>query len=203
MEGFEDIIKAFQTMKNKPDLLEGEFQKSSPEKLSDEERKKLIIELGQERDQPNTIPENLKYQPLTPDECFKTPPPMNLANYINEQIEAGKSQEGLITNDISDGYHTFGELYEHRITLYIQLLKNYNSKFVQGNSPVWKSKIHSDGTSWNGWFLLGVFTDPGQQITYHLPTNKWDECSFAETREIAPEFDGHTSSDVLERIKNL
>jgi hypothetical protein len=43
----------------------------------------------------------------------------------------------------------------------------------------------------------------GSQITYHLPTSKWDECDFAITLDKAPEWDGHTSNDVLERIREL
>lgn len=116
----------------------------------------------------------------------------------------------LDTNQISDGYHTFGELYEHRIQLYIQLLKeiqwNYGSErayLKKEKKPVWRSQFHSSGYAWAGWFLLGVFKDNGQQITYHLPMSKWDECSFATTLSQAPEWDGHTSQDVLERLKKL
>ena len=45
--------------------------------------------------------------------------------------------------------------------------------------------------------------EKGEQMTYHLPMSKWDECNFANTLDKAPDFDGHTSQDVLERIKNL
>lgn len=40
-------------------------------------------------------------------------------------------------------------------------------------------------------------------ISYHLPLSKWDECAFANEFEKAPEWDGHTSNDVLERLKQL
>lgn len=108
------------------------------------------------------------------------------------------------TNLISDGYHTFGELYDHRITLYIQLCKarflDPDNGFLHG---VWKSKTHSDGSVWDGWFILGIFKEPGKQITYHLPMDRWEDCKFAETLDKAPEWDGHTSADVLQRLKNL
>jgi hypothetical protein len=40
-------------------------------------------------------------------------------------------------------------------------------------------------------------------MTYHLPLVEWDNTSFAQTLERAPEYDGHTPNDVLERIKAL
>jgi len=103
------------------------------------------------------------------------------------------------TNKISDGYHTFGELYEHRIALFIALCKAYT------HSPriVWRSKLHSDGTSWEGWFILGINVGKGSQITYHLPINNWKNTSFARTYDEAPEFDGHTPEDVIERLLKL
>ena len=63
--------------------------------------------------------------------------------------------------------------------------------------------VHSDGSEWAGWFILGYETEPGRQITYHLPLDKWYQCLFARILEKAPEWDGHTSNDVLQRLKNL
>jgi hypothetical protein len=103
--------------------------------------------------------------------------------------------------DISDGYHTFDELYEHRIVNFIALCKQ-----VAENSDkiVWRSTKHSDGSAWDGWFILGIGTKHGEQITYHLPMSKWEECGFVDdTVYAAPAFDGHTSADVLERISKL
>ena len=105
------------------------------------------------------------------------------------------------TNDVSDGYHTFGELYEHRIELWIKLC-DYLSLPADSNSPrVWRSRLHSDGSVFNGWFILGYGEEAGEQVTYHLPNNRWDDTDFAITLPRAPEFDGHTSADVLERLK--
>ena len=102
-----------------------------------------------------------------------------------------------ITGETSDGYHTFNELYEHRITLFIALCKMAATKYL----PVWRSRVHSDGTSIPGWFVLGIGITEGYQITYHLPDARWDETSFAGND--CPEFDGHTSADVIERLKRL
>ena len=61
----------------------------------------------------------------------------------------------------------------------------------------------SDGTNFNGWFLLGMYKEKGRQITYHLPLSHWEETNFAETLSVAPEFNGHTSKDTLQRLKEL
>lgn len=108
----------------------------------------------------------------------------------------------LDTNLISDGYHTFAELYEHRIILFITLCRVLQS-CGSFREEIWRSKKHSDGSGWEGWFILGIGDKKGAQITYHLPISKWDECSFAFDKELAPEFDGHTAADVLSRLNKL
>jgi hypothetical protein len=113
-------------------------------------------------------------------------------NWINRVI----AQDGVNTNLISDGYHTFGELYEHRIRLFITLCAIHPD-------VVWKSQSHSDGSFIEGWFVMGIEKEPGRQITYRLPMSYWDECNFCEVLASAPPFDGHTAADVLERLKNL
>ena len=104
-----------------------------------------------------------------------------------------------------DGYHTFTELYEHRITLFITLCKMlvfFDGKFPQ----VWRSKRHSDGEICFGTgtqYVLGIGKAKNRQLTYHIPIERWEETHFAETLETAPEYDGHTSDDVIERLKTL
>lgn len=111
---------------------------------------------------------------------------------VTNAIETGK---------ISDGYHTFDELYEHRAVLYLALARFCAEECV--NVPVWRAKSHSDGMTYAGWFVLGIWKNLGGQITYHLPLAKWDDADFAETLDRAPEWDGHTPTDVLERLKRL
>lgn len=120
----------------------------------------------------------------------------------------------------SDGYHTFDELYDHRITLYIALGKKMNDadeqekalkSFKEGFAfdrngwirKVWRSKLHSDGTLFDGWYILGIGKEKGTQITYHIPIERWEESDFAETLDKAPEWDGHSSSDVIKRIMKI
>ena len=109
-------------------------------------------------------------------------------------------------NFIADRFHSFGELYDHRIALFIALAalqKERNWRDRADIPPVWRSKKHSDGTSCDGWFILGIGDCPGKQITYHLPESVWDKTAFAETLELAPAWDGHTSADVLSRIYSI
>lgn len=110
---------------------------------------------------------------------------------------------------ISDGYHSFVELYEHRFKLFIALcVTRYrwcqNEGTFDGDyGQVWRSKLHSDGTMYDGWFIMGINKEKGEQISYHLPISKWDATGFAETLDKAPEWDGHTPDDVLQRLSNL
>jgi hypothetical protein len=101
---------------------------------------------------------------------------------------------------ISDGYHTFDELYDHRITLFIALCKMY---MQTTHFRPWRSKLHNDGSEFEGWYILGIMDEPGKQITYHIPIERWDETNWADTRALAPIWDNHTSQDVLERLKKL
>lgn len=99
---------------------------------------------------------------------------------------------------ISDGFHTFDELYEHRHALYLALCRNIAAQ--DGRGRVWRAQLHADGTRYAEWFVLGIDRAPGEQITYHLPMYLWADAAFAETLDRAPEWDGHAPADVLTRI---
>lgn len=104
--------------------------------------------------------------------------------------------EQVDTSLISDGYHTFGELYEHRIQLFIALARVIQDRTLKS---VWRYKSDPD------FFILGIDKHEGHQITYHIPMAKWNETNFAYTvsEKEKPVFDGHTSNDVLERLKKI
>lgn len=125
------------------------------------------------------------------------------AKLIQDQISLLDSS---YRGTLSDGYHTFNELYEHRIVNYIALcrsLEKLKNVCRSSDHEVWRSQAHSNGAVWDGWLILGINKEPGKQITYHLPMTKWNDCAFAETLDKAPEFDGHTSEDVLKRLSEL
>jgi hypothetical protein len=105
-----------------------------------------------------------------------------------------------------DGYHAFNELYDHRLILFIALcncVETLNVEIGKGTGKVWRSKLHADGTMYDGWFIMGINKERGEQISYHLPLNRWEETNFAKTLDNAPEWDGHTPADILERLKTL
>lgn len=120
---------------------------------------------------------------------------------MKQRIDDLLVERKTISGSTSDGYHTFDELYEHRIALFVSLC----AWIVEcGIGPhVWCSRLHSDGTSIDGWFIAGIGIKHGEQITYHLPDSEWDRCSFMTERERAPEWDGHTSEDVVKRLREL
>lgn len=94
---------------------------------------------------------------------------------------------------ISDGYHTFDELYAHRCTLFAALMK-CNPELS------WKSEFHFDGSRFDDWFIAGMNL-PSGVITYHLPMDQfWQKLNVIKTLDNAPEWDGHTSDDVIKRI---
>jgi hypothetical protein len=102
---------------------------------------------------------------------------------------------------ISDGYHTFDELYEFR-KLYNALLFNEWAKAEKYN--VHKSWKHNDGEDCfgGGWFIV-VAMFPTGQISNHYKAADWDLFQIPETEKALFPFDGHTGKDVLERMKEL
>lgn len=109
----------------------------------------------------------------------------------NMLVQDGKLVLDAKANEVSDGYHTFLELYEHRHILYLSLMASHPELS-------WKSVLHSDGGFYPGYFIAGMNLPTGQ-ISYHLPEHLWEAC-VGVRHERAPEWDGHTSNDVIERL---
>ena len=105
-----------------------------------------------------------------------------------------KAQEP-ITGETSDGYHTFNELYHHRAVLFSVIVMNYPDK-------AWKSKKHHDGTMYNGMFIVGIDTPDGQ-ATYHYDIDPYWDMFKCHVLDNAPEWDGHTAAQAIERIGKL
>jgi hypothetical protein len=97
----------------------------------------------------------------------------------------------LDIQDNHDGYHTFRELYEHRIALYMALVNSHKESFR-------KTLLHADGSKYWGWFLVygGL---PSGQISYHIPEKYWNSFKCEEIDKCGG-FDGHTSKDVVDRL---
>ena len=98
-----------------------------------------------------------------------------------------------INGETSDGYHTFNELYHHRMILFSVICNTYKDK-------AWKSNLHSDGTMFDNYFMVGLTTDEGD-FSYHYHEDDWDKFQ-VKVLDSAPEWDGHESKDVI-RLESL
>lgn len=148
--------------------------------------------------------------PKTAEEPWIYEGPQTPTERINESIQTQKKLFGLNTGEVSDGYHTFDELYECRNRLFITLVKKVSDEnhsravlsHYKGITPIWRSRFHDDGSSYPGWFVLGIGRMAGDIITFHLPDRYWDECSFARV-EAKAYYDGHNTADALQRLAAL
>lgn len=92
-------------------------------------------------------------------------------------------------SDLSDGYHTFRQLYYQRMMLFAALVK-------QNRDKAWKSLRHEDGELCfgGGWFIVGIDTPKGS-YTYHYEDNYFSLFDCKEL-ERGKKWDGHTEKDV-------
>ena len=91
--------------------------------------------------------------------------------------------------DLSDGYHSFNDLYYQRLVLTIALVKAYRDR-------AWKSWKHEDGEPCfgGGWFIVGIDT-PAGSYTYHYEAKDWYAFDCQEL-PVSKHWDGHTDKDV-------
>ena len=114
----------------------------------------------------------------------------SLADEIADLIEPEK-----VTGETSDGYHTFDELYDHRARLFSVIVRDHREL-------AWKSRLHHDGTMYDGMFIVGVETPEGQ-ATYHYDVDPYWGIFDCEELGRAPEWDGHTPQQAIDRIAAL
>lgn len=94
--------------------------------------------------------------------------------------------------EVSDGYHTFNQLYHQRAILFATIVN-------QNKDRAWKSYKHEDGKYCfdkdGEWFIVGIDTPLGS-YTYHYSKEYWDyfDCEELECGKL---WDGHTEEDVI------
>jgi hypothetical protein len=109
-------------------------------------------------------------------------------------------QPEVDSSRISDGFHTFAELYEHRHALCLALMHAIPQH-------CWFSWRHADGEPCFGgdkWFIVGFDLPGGSTVTYHLPADLYlvaQATGAAEMTQGLP-WDGHTSVDVPPRLRD-
>lgn len=101
-------------------------------------------------------------------------------------------------DQLSDGYHTFDELYKYRML--------YNAAFVNeyvktNPEKCFKSTRHSDGIACfgGGWFVVSVNLPTGQ-VNNHYKIKHWYSFKCKSLYK-AYEWDGHTPAQAAERLE--
>lgn len=121
----------------------------------------------------------------------------HVLNYKNKLYKTTHRDKSNVVKVIQnyDGYHTMDELYDHRAALFAFIV-NSNKDLC------WKSKKHHDGSMYPDMFIVGMDTEYGQ-ISYHYNLDKCWGLFKCKELDTAPEFDGHTPMDVVERLNKL
>jgi hypothetical protein len=109
--------------------------------------------------------------------------------------------DSLEVGDVSDGYHTFDELYEFRKAYNALLFNQWHERDLYS---VHKSLRHHDGElCFGGGSFIVVAMTPYGQISNHYNVRDWELFRVPEEEKALFEYDGHTSADVLERLLKL
>lgn len=98
---------------------------------------------------------------------------------------------------VSDGYHTFDELYHHRAVLFSVICNEHPDL-------AWKSLHHEEGGDpmYDGMFIVGINTPMGQ-ATYHYNIKPYWDMFHVKELDHAPKWDGHTPDEAIRRIASL
>lgn len=119
-----------------------------------------------------------------------------------------------VRGEYSDGFHSFNELYTFRKVYNAVLFNEWGNQkgFDDGinyhhNIPkynVHKSWRHFDGELCfgGGWFIVVAMLPTGQ-ITNHYKEEDWGLFQIPTFETALYEFDGHSSSDVINRLLSL
>lgn len=98
----------------------------------------------------------------------------------------------VVNGELSDGYHTFSDIYRHRNLLFINMCLASPEKCVWADHQEWDSAVL-------------VYNAPAGQISYHISydqvpfiLHKIKEVKFGEHG-----WDGHNPRNVLERLEDL
>lgn len=113
---------------------------------------------------------------------------------IMEQVARCLVDGASTMGEISDGYHTFNELYDHRAVLFAVICNEHPHL-------AWKSKLHHTGDMFDDMFIVGLNTSHGQ-ISYHYDMKMWDLFVVPDL-DRAPKWDGHTPADAVKRLERV
>ena len=138
--------------------------------------------------------------------------PEGVAYYSRQLLELAKDEVQNLPDvaQVSDGNHTFEELYYYRM-LYNAAFFNslaYYDNWADGGwlveYDVHKSKRHSDGEECFGssdWFIVMAELPTGQ-VSNHYEMKYWDLFNIPEKSK-ANVWDGHTPAEAAERLRKF
>ena len=144
----------------------------------------------------------------------------NKLDAVQELVNGLKEDRG----SVSDGYHTFNELYQFR-KIYNALLFNEWAKqtteikewakdeqgrlYAKVVSTKYKYDVHKSLRHHNGelcfgggWFVV-VAILPSGQITNHYKVEDWSKFKIPTVEKALYPFDNHTTNDVINRLLEL
>lgn len=117
-----------------------------------------------------------------------------------------------VDENTNDGYHSFKELYEHRMVLTAALFNTWYITARHWDRPsigyVWvkdicKSRVPIEEEPYFDpeWFIVWAMLPEGQ-VSYHYKMEYWDLFQIPEATT-PPVWDGHSAQDVVNRFAAL
>lgn len=215
-EAFDGVVPGVSEYDKRPDIYELAYESYH-----------MLLELTKEKKKHDVVRDNL-------DETLRVFEWENaVKNASREEMEKAMLETNVHISDlvklnpdfpvelISDGYHTFKELYEFRMlynaalfnewsktsdkkyTAYVKIKDEYIKAYIS-NYAVHKSWNHHDGEPCfgGGWFIVSAMLPTGL-ISNHYKAEYWDYFKVPEVEKALFEFDGHTSEDVQKRLTSL
>lgn len=154
-------------------------------KITSEERRKIAAKLRALTDGESPMAECSVNDLYT---ALGMPWPCGGIEYTIIEYLADLIDQPEITEDTSDGYHTFGQLYYQRMVLFATLVQEHKD-------CAWKTWNHEDGKPCfgGGWFLVTIDTPKGA-YGYHFEKKYWNLFDCPELPR-AKHWDGYTEKD--------
>lgn len=102
---------------------------------------------------------------------------------------------------VSDGFHTFNELYDQRLAYNVALFNLLGCS--DSSLKVHKSRKHSDGSIiFNGDYFIVCAELKDGIISNHYHIDYWHLFEIDSYDKSILEYDGHNSEDCVERLLN-
>lgn len=102
------------------------------------------------------------------------------------------------SGELSDGHHSYTELYEQRMLYHAHLAQRWHAEGV----PVVKSRRHDTGElCFNGEYFIVVMELATGQVSQHYPIAAW-ELFQVPSQERPPEWDGHDAATAAKRLRD-